>query len=75
MAKPVSLSIEAQLFLKKNSSKLTIPEIVKMYNITYNKAIHYIRFNGLPYKGTKGGIKQKNHDYGNRCHITGFPLK
>lgn len=72
MAKPQSLSKEAQEYLREHSHTLTIPEIAEKYGISYNSAIHYIRFNGLAYKGTKGNVRQRVVNEFDKCPITGF---
>ncbi len=73
MAKPSSLSQSAQEYLKTHSVNHTIPEIASKFKVTYNAAIFHVRFNNLPYKGTRGDLKGVDVKEG-YCPISGFKL-
>lgn len=76
MAKPQSLSKEAQEYLKKNSYNMTVSQIREMFGLSYNSAVHYLRWNGLPFKRINGTVKKSNpklkRNLYDKCPITGW---
>jgi len=74
MGKHKPITPDQEEWLKANSATLTIPQIADKFGLTYNSAVHYVRFNKLPYLSATGKIKARQYDYFSLCPITGFKL-